>query len=681
MKPKKFILLLVILFIAFSIRSYRLTEFPPGLTHDEANHGREAIGILDGIFLYYFPLNYGSEPLYSYIVAGSMLLIGENLFSLRFVNIIFSIGAMGLAYLWTTRTFDRSTALLALALTAVSFWSLATSREALRAGMLPFFMTASVWFFWLFIKPIRDPVLIKKVEYEQQNNRKFFNAFQKVNWQLIGFAISVSATLHIYLAARVAWIIFPLFLIYLVFSHCDLASRVWRPTILGLIIAGLIVTPMFIYVNNHPEVLTRLDMLDRPLEEVRQGNFMPVLQNAVKALLAFVWPGFGDQFLAYNIPGRPVFNSLSAVFFVAGILFSIWRWKQPQYAFLLLWFVVGISPSLVTGPTANTTRNLAALPPVYLLPVIGFFALTQGLTSRFSWFKQQVITGAACIWLIFTGWTTVTDYFVHWGQSPEVRGAYQHTLVESIHHLKQLSGGSIVIFSTVYPGPVHDPSISLILLSQPGFETRWVDARNGFLFPDDPNARAIIPASTPLHSEWADLLDPLESVTLRPDDLDPGFTVYKLDLNQLAQLPKEDVVNFNNGVTLTHSHWLQPMVGPGETAELLTIWEVTDAKKTGPLVPPINTTDLALFTQVLDKTGKVFTQKDSLDAPSWDWQTGDTILQIHQVVVPETTESGSYDTIVGIYDRYSKQRLPVFDDKGIIIDDRAFVDSLQVKNP
>ena len=64
--------LLLILLLAFALRAWNLTGVPPGLTHDEANHGREAIDILDGVFRLFFPLNYGSEPIYSYTVALSM---------------------------------------------------------------------------------------------------------------------------------------------------------------------------------------------------------------------------------------------------------------------------------------------------------------------------------------------------------------------------------------------------------------------------------------------------------------------------------------------------------------------------------------------------------------------------------------------------------------------------------
>ena len=42
--------LLLLLLLAAVLRLALLDGAPPGLTHDEANHGREALGILDGDF-------------------------------------------------------------------------------------------------------------------------------------------------------------------------------------------------------------------------------------------------------------------------------------------------------------------------------------------------------------------------------------------------------------------------------------------------------------------------------------------------------------------------------------------------------------------------------------------------------------------------------------------------------
>lgn len=663
---KKQIPILLILLLAFSLRIASLTALPPGLTHDEANHGREALGILDGEFLFYFPLNYGSEPLYSYTVAGFMLLFGRSLFAMRLVNVLFGLGAMGIAYLWAKKAFDRRTALIAAAVTAVSFWPLASSREALRAGMLPFFIAAAVWFLWQFIT---------REQFDQRRSRP------AAIWPLLGFAISVTATLHIYLSSRVAWLMFPLFILYLGLVHRPIFRRTWQPTFLGLLLAGIMAVPMFSYVGRHPEVLTRLDMLDGPLQQIRSGNFMPLLENSRDALLAFIWPGYGDQFLAYNIPGRPVFDSLTAAFFAIGALVALWRWKQPAYAFVLLWFGAGIIPSLITGPTANTTRNLAAISAVHLLPAIGFVAAADTLSERFRRFKQPAFAAFALAWLAFAGWISARDYFVNWGQSAQVRGAYQHTLIESLAYLETHPDDSPVLLSSVYPGAAHDPSISMVMLPDPQFETRWVDARYALLFPNGADARAVIPMSTIPHPQFAGMLQETSSIRLRHDDLDPGFSVYKLDAASLGDIGLGLPVNFGGGVSLIDAHWVAADVKPGETAELITVWEVLDPDKVGPIAPPIYTTDVVLFTQLLDETGAVFSQRDALDAPSWDWRAGDILIQIHPLLIPGETPVGTYQAIVGIYDRLSGNRLPTLAASGDVIDNVAHVAPLEIKSP
>ncbi len=172
----------------------------------------------------------------------------------------------------------------------------------------------------------------------------------------------------------------------------------------------------------------------------------------------------------------------------------------------------------------------------------------------------------------------------------------------------------------------------------------------------------------------------MDSVSLRPDDLDPGFTLYDLDATLLEQWASDNVVDFDGAVSLLYSQWMPSVVRPGETAELLTLWKVIDPTRVGPIVPPMYTTDVVLFTQVLDNTGHVLSQRDSLEAPSWDWQSGDIVIQVHPVAIPEETAPGSYETIVGIYDQVSKDRRPVTNEDGEILDTRAFVAPLQVEN-
>lgn len=651
---------MLILLLAFGLRLFALTEIPPGLTHDEANHGREAIGILQGELRFFFPLNYGSEPLYSYTTAASMWLFGQTLFALRLVNVFFSVATIGLTFLWVRRHFNTTIALTTAALLAISFWPLASAREALRAGMLPFFMGTAVWFFWQLLEQGKETAV----------RRWWFGAI---------FGVCVAITLHIYLAARVAWLVFPLFLLYLAWQRRKLFKQSWQPVLLGLLLAGVLVTPMFVYLAQNPFALTRLGMLDAPLQELRSGNFAPFFNTAASALLAFVWPGFGDQFLAYNIPGRPVFDAISAIFFVVGLLVCLWRWQRPSYAFVLLWFGIGILPSLITGATASTTRNLAALVPVFMLPAIGFDTIVDWLKSRSGTLPTWLPVVVATAWLLFAGGTAVYDYFITWGQSPEVRGAYQRNLVETLAYLEESGSSDALVLSTVYPGAAHDPSIELVL-TEATRHARWVDARWALVAPAGQSSQVMIPASTPPHPLFAQWLQPRQTVNLRPTDLDPSFTDYWLDATYLQNWAGETAVaNFNNALTLHHAAWLESEVAPGETAELLMVWRVEDPEAVGPIVPPAFTTDVVIFTQLLDEAGLPFAQRDSLEAPSWDWQAGDLVAQIHPIAIPADISPGSYSAIVGIYDRLSGDRLPVLDGDGAVVRDFTAVPSLEIR--
>ena len=673
---------------------WNLTGIPPGLTHDEANHGREAIGILDGVYRYFFPLNYGSEPIYSYTVAGSMALLGRGLFALRLVNVVFSVLAVAATYGWAAPRLGRAAALLGAGLMAVSFWPLASSREALRAGMLPFFMTLAVWAFW----GIRNYELrITNEEEEPRATRHTPPSAVGGRWSVVLFGLSLAVTLHLYLAARVSWLVFPLFLGYLALAHRAAFRRAWRPALAGLLLGALLSAPLFLYLRAHPEMQTRLDMLDGPLQAIAAGAWRPVLANVRDALLAFVWPGRGDQFLAYNIPGRPVFDAVSAVFFVAGLLVCLRRWRRPVYAFLLLWFAAGILPSLVTGPTANTTRNLAALPAVFLIPAVGFVAAAgrirneeegahakeaKDAKAQSSWRswpalrswrefsslvarRSSLVTVFAALWLAFAAVVSARDYFGRWGDAAGVRGAYQHTLTEELAAIQaRYPDAAAVLFSSVYPGAAHDPSIALVLaadnaaLSQ---TARWTDARAALVIPPG-RSLAAIPYSTPPHPAFIPWLEANETIDLRPDDLDPRFTLYTLNGDRAAadlNAGGPALANFNDAVELVGAHWLAESVRPGETAELLTVWRVLDPARAGPANPPTFATDAVLFTHVLDGAGGLLAQRDRLDAPSWGWRAGDLFVQVHALDVPPTAAPGAYETRVGFYDRASGGRLPV----------------------
>ena len=96
-------------------------------------------------------------------------------------------------------------------------------------------------------------------------------------------------------------------------------------------------------------------------------------------------------------------------------------------------------------------------------------------------------------------------------------------------------------------------------------------------------------------------------------------------------------------------------------------------------MPPAFETDAVLFTHVLNDTGDIVAQRDTLEAPSWNWQVGDRFVQVHPVKIPEETAPGSYETAVGVFDRESGIRLEVLDLNGISTGTVSYVVPLIIK--
>ena len=232
------------------------------------------------------------------------------------------------------------------------------------------------------------------------------------------------------------------------------------------------------------------------------------------------------------------------------------------------------------------------------------------------------------------------------------------------------TGDSIVV-SSVYPGAAHDPSLARVLIPDDQNNLRWVDARQAIIYPNGEPTQLISPASTPLHPAFQSLAERIETIDLETNDLDPNFTIYDLQIGNWSWADED--INFGNALTLLGAQWLNEPVAPGDTAELLTIWRVVDPSKVGPIVPPAFETNVVLFTHVVDESGKIIAQRDSIEAPSWGWQSGDIILQIHPITLQENIKAGTYKTFVGIYDRASGERLPQLDSLGKIVDSNAGV--------
>ena len=75
--------MVLVLLVAAALRVVAVGEVPPGLYHDEAYNGLDALNVLDGDLSIYFSANNGREPLFIYLMAGTVALFGRTALGVR----------------------------------------------------------------------------------------------------------------------------------------------------------------------------------------------------------------------------------------------------------------------------------------------------------------------------------------------------------------------------------------------------------------------------------------------------------------------------------------------------------------------------------------------------------------------------------------------------------------------
>ena len=146
--------------------------------------------------------------------------------------------------------------------------------------------------------------------------------------------------------------------------------RHFRGIVVLYAVAALVFLPLGIYFLQHPGSFAQ-----RASEVVATNDASPWLrmgQAAAANILQFFVPGRGDPAQFYNLPGRPVFDLLTAVLALLGIGALLRRWRRPAALFLLTWFPALLLPSfLATDRFPTLPRVLGVIPGVYFFPAVG----------------------------------------------------------------------------------------------------------------------------------------------------------------------------------------------------------------------------------------------------------------------------------------------------------------------
>ncbi len=706
--------MLLILLAAALLRLYDLAAVPPGLTHDEADHGLTAWNIVNGQHAIYFTIGYGREPLYDYVTAALMSFTGPTYLANRLVAVYFSLLLVAGMYAWVRRGFDRPTALLTAAGLAVSFWPLMTGRQALRSTLLPALFVLAVLFFWNGLERGRR----RRGAGEQRRGGDKVTRWQGENEHLVTLSpchlchalagLFLGLTFYTYIPARVLWLVLPLVVLYRMVVERRLLKGEWIGLGVTLLTAALIAAPLFFYLNSQPDIEVRLEELSAPLTAAANGDWSLLLSNAAASLRLFTIEG--DMAWRYNIAGRPFLPLITGLLFYLGVVIAIavvflnaeaqrGRGAEEQgsrgaegqasvsqspslslspllatrhsplavyprparsAAFLALgWLVAGLSPVLVTGPELATTQAIGMQPVVYLFPAIAL--VTAYRTVARMWRPRwllQIATIAVSGFFMLTMLGTIRDYFGRWANAPEVRVQYETTLVTTLRYLEAM-GVTEAAVSTITPAPFHSPAVALLVADQQlNAGLRWFDGRSSLIFPGSKPVILTVPGFAPVAPELSSYLaelEPVETLPMRPTDEDRPVRIYRLDNhNDLLSLRNRLQMPNNTLVTFGESLALlgyEVQTPDASPGEVVTL--VTLWRSLQPLPQAM------LFTHLLAADGSIVVQADALGAPGEFWHFGDQLLQLHQLTIPAETPEGEYQLVTGVYTLDNKQRLPV----------------------
>ena len=118
---------------------------------------------------------------------------------------------------------------------------------------------------------------------------------------------------------------------------------------------------------------------------------------------------------ADNPAGRPLFDLFMAGPFLLGLGWCLWHWRRrPAAAFLLLWQLVMLIPTILAEDAPHFLRAAGILPGAVFFPAIGLGLLWQ-------WARLPALARRGLVVVLLAGSLalTVRDY-ARYAQQPDV---------------------------------------------------------------------------------------------------------------------------------------------------------------------------------------------------------------------------------------------------------------------
>ncbi len=634
--------LLGLVALGLAVRLYHPTQHPFALNFDEGHEALDALRILDGWRPVFLPDNNGREPLFMYLMAGVMALLGPTALAVRMTSILSGAAMIAAQYVFAQALplpRSRVTALLSAALIAFGFWPLAQSHQALRAVLLPLWVAVLLWAWWRALAAGREP--------SGQRTAALWAATA---------GLFLAAGLYTYLSARLLPIALVVSAVFTALRRKQLTPLLHLA--LALTVAGVVFLPQALYFVNDPEMLGhRAGQVSLLSADVNGGDLPGALVRSARSLLLAANVR-GSLEWSENLRGRPIFDPLMGLAFLAGVGLLVYdllgrRGRQAQEAAVLLGaaLVVALIPSWLSEDAPNYIRLTATWPVLFLLPA---WALERGAAWLDARTRAHVGAVAAVAVVVVSSAWSITDYYVTYPTRIAAAGVYANASVERGEQVEALAAEgptyvspavwnqSLVRFlTTEHPPTPFDPRSGLVLPPEGDAQYAWEAAENQ--------------AAADFGKRW-----PRAARTdVRNSHGDLSLIVFRLAQNDMP-VPAQSAAgqgnaDFGDAIRLDGHTLNKAQVAVGGKLALTLVWRA--------LAPAPG--NLHFFVHVDDGQGRTIGQFDGPPLggsyPPSAWQPGERIVQTVEIPIAKDAQAGSAVLRVGWYDWQTGERLAVAD--------------------
>jgi len=442
-------LFICILILAILIRLAGLGSWGMGFFRDEAALGYNSWSISQTArdeFGQFMPVVFRSFevfflPLYVYLSAIFMTVLGLTVFSTRLVSALSGIGIVVVTYFLTKTIFPKkkyhseATALLV----AFAPWTLFYSRGAFEGNLGLFLFSLGVY---LFLRWLKSP-----------------STSSWLRWSFISMVLSM----YSYQAER---LVVPLWLAVSLYTtkkiwwnkRSDFWKVSWPAILLSLPLAWVWFSPAGLH---RAMGVSLANSSNIPLLNPEQPSGWFVnnkLYLTVKKILAMYTSYFSPRNLFWELDYNPqrVLIGQPVLFFwlLPGYLYSLWLVvknylkKNLPVSLLMFWVLLGPLPAALTGDPFHTYRSLLMSVPVIILVSWGTYEIISQLHN----FKKVIALSVLLTLLIFSLNRMVSSYLV---VTPSVMAnewdqVFKST-VEAVELIK--SDKQKIVFDTSYSEP------------------------------------------------------------------------------------------------------------------------------------------------------------------------------------------------------------------------------------